>query len=41
MRSFLFACFVAVAVAVGAAGALDHFMQRTSRVEFTEPGVRP
>jgi hypothetical protein len=40
MRSFVAACLVAAAIAVGAAGALDAFVQQSSSAAFTEGSVR-
>jgi hypothetical protein len=40
MRSFVAACLVAAAIAVGAAGALDAFVQQSSSAAFAEGSVR-
>jgi hypothetical protein len=40
MRSFIAACLVIVAIALGAAAILDNLVQRPSSAAFTEPGVR-
>jgi hypothetical protein len=40
MRVFIVACFVVGIVAIGAAAALDSFVQESSAAAFTEPGVR-
>jgi hypothetical protein len=41
MRAFLCACFVAAAIAAGAAVVLDHFVQEPVSVAFAEPTARP
>ena len=40
MRVFIVARFVVGIVAIGAAAALDSFVQESSAAAFTEPGVR-
>ncbi|WP_283812869.1 hypothetical protein [Bradyrhizobium rifense] len=40
MRAFVVACFVAGIVAAAAAAVLDNFVQESSAVALTEPGVR-
>jgi hypothetical protein len=40
MQSFITACFVAVAIAVGAAVILDNVAQESSTAAFTEPSAR-
>jgi hypothetical protein len=40
MQAFVTACFVAVAIAVGAAAILDNFVQDSSAAAFTEPSAR-
>ena len=40
MRSFVAACIVAAAIAVGAAVALDAFVQQSSSAAFAEGSVR-
>jgi hypothetical protein len=40
MRSFIVACFAAAAIAVGAAAALDAFVQQSSSAAFAEGTVR-
>jgi hypothetical protein len=40
MRVFIVSCLVVGMVAVGAAAALDNFVQESSAAAFTEPGVR-
>jgi hypothetical protein len=40
MRSFIAACLVAAAIAVGAAAALDAFVQQSSSAAFAEGSVR-
>jgi hypothetical protein len=40
MRSFIMACLVAVAIAVGSAAALKTFAQQSSSAAFAEGSVR-
>jgi hypothetical protein len=40
MRSFIMACLVAAAIGVGAATALDAFVQQSSSAAFAEGSVR-
>ena len=40
MQAFIAACFVAVAIAVGAAAILDGVVQESSAAAFAEPSVR-
>jgi hypothetical protein len=40
MRSFLAACLIAAALAVGAAAVLDAFVQQSSSAAFAEGSVR-
>jgi hypothetical protein len=40
MRSFVAACLVAAAIAIGAVAALDAFVQQSSSAAFTEGSVR-
>jgi hypothetical protein len=40
MRSFVLACLAAAAIAVGAAAALDAFVQQSSSDAFAEGSVR-
>jgi hypothetical protein len=40
MQAFITACFVAVAIAVGAAAILDSVVQEFSAAAFTEPSAR-
>jgi FlaG/FlaF family flagellin (archaellin) len=40
MQALVVACFVAVAIAVGAAAVLDNFVQESSPAAFTEPSAR-
>jgi hypothetical protein len=40
MRSFVLACLAAAAIAVGAAAALDAFVQQSSSAAFEEGSVR-
>jgi len=40
MRSFVAACLIAAAMAIGAAAALDAFVQQSSSVAFAEGSVR-
>jgi hypothetical protein len=40
MRSFIVACLVAAAIAVGSAAALDAFVQQSSSAAFAEGSVR-
>lgn len=40
MRSFVAACLVATVIAVGAAAALDAFVQKPSSAAFAESSVR-
>jgi hypothetical protein len=41
MRAFIAACFVAAAIAYGAAVVLENFVQEPVSVAFAEPSVRP
>ena len=40
MQAFITACFVAVAIAVGAAAILDYLVQESSAAAFAEPSAR-
>jgi hypothetical protein len=40
MQAFMTACFVAVAIAVGAAAILNNVVQESSTAAFTEPSAR-
>jgi hypothetical protein len=40
MQAFITACFVAIAIAVGAAAILDNVVQESSAAAFTEPSAR-
>ena len=40
MQAFIAACFVAAAIAVGAAAILDNFAQESSTAAFAEPSAR-
>jgi len=40
MRSFIVACLVAAAIAVGSAAILDAFVQQLSSTAFAEGSVR-
>jgi hypothetical protein len=40
MRAFLAACVAIVVIAIGAAVALDRFVQQTSAAAFTWPSAR-
>jgi hypothetical protein len=40
MRVFVASCFVAAAIAVGAAAILDNFVQEPASVAFAEPSAR-
>jgi hypothetical protein len=40
MQAFIAACFVAVAIAVGAAAILDGVVQESSAAAFAEPSAR-
>jgi hypothetical protein len=40
MQAFVTACFVAIAIAVGAAAILNSFAQEASGAAFTEPSAR-
>jgi hypothetical protein len=40
MRAFTVGCLVAIAIAVGAAGILDNFVQQSAAGAFAEPSVR-
>jgi hypothetical protein len=40
MRSFVAACVIAAAMAIGAAAALDAFVQQSSSAAFAEGSVR-
>ncbi len=40
MRAFILACFAIVLIAVGAAAALDHFVQESATMAFAESSVR-
>jgi len=40
MRIFIFACLFAVAIAIGAAGVLDNFVQESATSAFAESSAR-
>jgi hypothetical protein len=40
MRVFVIACLFAAAVALGAAGILDNFVQESAKTAFAEPSAR-
>jgi hypothetical protein len=40
MRSFIAACLVAAAIAIGTAAVLDAFVQQSSSTAFAEDSVR-
>jgi F0F1-type ATP synthase membrane subunit c/vacuolar-type H+-ATPase subunit K len=40
MRSFVAACLIAAAIAVGAAAVLDAFLQQSASAAFAEGSVR-
>jgi hypothetical protein len=40
MREFIFACFVAGVIAVGAVAILDNFIQEPASAAFAEPSAR-
>jgi hypothetical protein len=40
MRPFAVACLIALAIAIGAAGILDNFVQQSAVEAFAEPTAR-